>query len=159
MISLLQHLYKKYLPEWSRYQWRQQFIIIIYSSHYHYCGYDICGRLNFDVIKWKHFPRYWPFVWGIHQSLVNSPHKGQWRGALMFSLICAWINTWVNNREAGGVRRHCTHYDVAVMFCSICHELHSIRIMFFHILQSSAIMTRANLSWYYIRQCDNTGKK
>ena len=21
-----------------------------------------------DVIKWKHFPRYWPFVWGIHQS-------------------------------------------------------------------------------------------
>ena len=30
-----------------------------------------------DVIKWKHFPRYWPFVWGIHQSTVNSPHKGQ----------------------------------------------------------------------------------
>ena len=50
-----------------------------------------------DVIKWKHFPRYWPFVWGIHQSPVNSPHKGQWRGALMFSLICAWINVWVNN--------------------------------------------------------------
>ena len=37
-----------------------------------------------DVIKWKHFPRYWPFVWGIHRSPVNSPHKGQWRGALMF---------------------------------------------------------------------------
>ena len=45
-----------------------------------------------DVIKWKHFPRYWPFVWGIHRSPVNSPHKSQWRGALMFSLICAWIN-------------------------------------------------------------------
>ena len=41
-----------------------------------------------DVIKWKHFPRYWPFVWGIHRSPVNSPHKGQWHGALMFSLIC-----------------------------------------------------------------------
>ena len=41
-----------------------------------------------DVIKWKHFPRYWPLVWGIHQSPVNSPHKSQWRGALMFSLIC-----------------------------------------------------------------------
>ena len=40
------------------------------------------------VIKWKHFPRYWPF----------SPHKGQWRGSLMISLICAWINMWVNNR-------------------------------------------------------------
>ena len=42
-----------------------------------------------DSIKWKHFPRYWPFVRGIHRSQVNSPHKGQWRGALMFSLICA----------------------------------------------------------------------
>ena len=42
-----------------------------------------------DVIKWKHFPRYWPFVRGIHRSPVNSPHKGQWRGALLFSLICA----------------------------------------------------------------------
>ena len=39
-----------------------------------------------DVIKWKLFPRYWPFVPGIHRSLVNSPHRGQWRGALMFSL-------------------------------------------------------------------------
>ena len=43
--------------------------------------------LHDDVIKWKHFPRYWPFVRGIHRSPVNSPHKGQWRGALMFSLI------------------------------------------------------------------------
>ena len=48
-----------------------------------------------DVIKWKHFPRYWPFVRGIHRSPVNSPHKDQWRGSLMFSLICAWINRWV----------------------------------------------------------------
>ena len=68
-----------------------------------------------DVIKWKHFPRYWPFVRGLHRSSVNSPHKGQWRGALMFSLICAWISDWVNNREAGDLRRHRTHYDVNVM--------------------------------------------
>ena len=46
---------------------------------------------------------------------VISPHKGQWRGALMFSLICAWINDWVNNREAGDLRRHRGHYDVNVM--------------------------------------------
>ena len=38
---------------------------------------------------------------GIHRSPVNSPHDGQWRGALSFSLICAWINGWVNNGEAG----------------------------------------------------------
>ena len=45
-----------------------------------------------DVIKWKHFPRNWPFVRGIHRSLGTSPHKGQWRGALIFSFICVWIN-------------------------------------------------------------------
>ena len=64
-----------------------------------------------DVIKWKHFPRYWPFVRGIHRSPMNFPHKGQWRGALIFSLICARINDWVNNCEAGNLRlplwRHC----------------------------------------------------
>ena len=68
-----------------------------------------------DVIKWKHFPRYWPFVRIIHRSPVNSPHKGQWRGALMFSLICVWINGWVNNRGAGDLRRHRAHNDVMVM--------------------------------------------
>ena len=46
---------------------------------------------------------------------VNSPHKGQWRGALMFSFIYAWINDWVNNREAGDLRRQDGHYDVIVM--------------------------------------------
>ena len=52
---------------------------------------------------------------GIHRSPVNSPHKGQWRGALMLSLICAWINDWVNNREAGDLERRRAHYDVTVM--------------------------------------------
>ena len=76
-----------------------------------------------DVIKWKHFPRYWPFVRGIHRSSVNSPHKGQWRGALMLSLICARINGWVNNGEAGDLRRHRAHFDVIVMRLSICYGL------------------------------------
>ena len=73
-----------------------------------------------DVIKWKHFPRYWPFVWGIHRSPVNSQHKGQWRGALMFSLICVGINGWMNNRESGDLRRYRTHYDARVDV--ICHR-------------------------------------
>ena len=68
-----------------------------------------------DVIKSKHFPRYWPFVRGIHWSPVNSPHKGQWRGAFLISLICAWINGWVNNRKACDLRRHRVHYDITVM--------------------------------------------
>ena len=46
---------------------------------------------------------------------VNSPHKGQRRGASIFSLIFAWTNGWVNNGEAGDFRRHRAHPDVAVM--------------------------------------------
>ena len=68
-----------------------------------------------DVIKWKHFPRYWPFVLGIHRSPVNPSHKGQWRGALMFFLIYVWTNDWINNREAGDLRRYRAHSDVIVM--------------------------------------------
>ena len=37
-----------------------------------------------DVMKWKHFPRYWPFARGIHRPPVDSPHKGQWRGVWCF---------------------------------------------------------------------------
>ena len=77
-------------------------------------------RLHDDVIKWKHFRRYWPFVRGIHRSPVNSPHKGQWRGALIFSLICVWINDWVNSRETGDLRRYRVHYDVIVMWWELC---------------------------------------
>ena len=52
---------------------------------------------------------------GIHRSLMNSAHRGQWSGALMFSLIYACINVWINNREADDLRRHGTHYDATVM--------------------------------------------
>ena len=78
------------------------------------CFIQLIFKLNWnywlshdDVIKWKHFLRYWPFVRGIHRS--------RWRGALMFSFIDVWINDWVNNREAGDLRRQRGHYDVIVM--------------------------------------------
>ena len=79
---------------------------------------DVATRiecLHDDVIKWKHFPRYWAFVREIHRSTLNSPHKGHWRGALTFSLIFGWINRWVNHRQAGDLRRHCAHHDANVM--------------------------------------------
>ena len=62
-------------------------------------------------------------VWGIHRSLVNSPHKGQWRVALMFSLIYAWKNSWLNNLEPGNLRCHRAHYDVTVMYGIDCKRL------------------------------------
>ena len=88
--------------------------IIWQPSHFH-CNRHLSLQLVFinkssdndDVIKWKHFPR--------HRSPVNSPHKGQWRGALMFSLICVWKNGLVNTREAGDLIRYRAHYDVIVM--------------------------------------------
>ena len=67
-----------------------------------------------DVVLWQHFPRYWPFVRRIHRSPVNSPHKGQWRGALTFSLMCGWTNGWVNTRDAGDMRHYRAFYDVTL---------------------------------------------
>ena len=46
---------------------------------------------------------------------LDSPHKGQWRGALMFSLICAWTNGWANSRDTGDLGCHHALYDVTVM--------------------------------------------
>ena len=96
-------------------------ILYLWTNAGHWSIYEMLQTLKVifsvhdDIIKWKHFPCYWPFVRGIHQSPVNSPHKGQWRGALLFSLICVWINGWVNNGEAGDLRCYRTHYDVTVM--------------------------------------------
>ena len=64
------------------------------------------GTTFCEILLEIHFPRYRPFVRGIHRSLVNS---------LMFSLICAWTNDWANHRDASDLRRHRAHYDVTVM--------------------------------------------
>ena len=89
-------------------------------------GYNkLYGFLSWLSLKtmaswWRHqmeaFSALLALCAGNHRSPVNSPHKGQWRGALIFSLICAWINAWVNNREAGDYRRHRAPYDVIVIF-------------------------------------------
>ena len=69
---------------------------------------------------WRHqiepFPCYWHFVRGVHLSPVNSTHRDQWRGALMFSLIHVWKDDWVHNQDAGNLRRHSAHHDVTVMY-------------------------------------------
>ena len=61
------------------------------------------------------FRSHGPFVRWIHRSPVNSQHKSQWCGALMFSLICAWTNNWANDGDPGDLRRHHAHYGVIVM--------------------------------------------
>ena len=74
-----------------------------------------CLTAPWSVIKWKHFPRYWLFVGGIHRPPVDSPHRDQKCGALFFSLICAWTNGWGCIRYAGDLRHHSALCDVAVM--------------------------------------------
>ena len=117
------NLYKRAMV---RTLWNRRLSSIIYYSM------DCCvvWYSHDDVIKWKHFPRNWPFVREIHRSPVNFPHKGQRRGALMFSLIYAWINDWVNNREAGDLRRQHGHYDVIVMSVNHCQYRGSVVIAF-----------------------------
>ena len=70
-----------------------------------------------DVIKWKHFPRYWPMCGEVPGQWWISLTKTSDVELLMFSLIWAWINGSVNNRETGDLRRNCAHYDVIVMIC------------------------------------------
>ena len=79
-----------------------------------------------DVIKWKHFPRYWPFMRGIQRSLVNSPHKR--RVALIF-FIFAWTNGWANNLDTGDLRRHCAHYNVTVMHIAFTRWHHAMEAL------------------------------
>ena len=76
------------------------------------CGSEDREFPHDDIINWNIFRVTGPLC---GKSTGHRPHKGQWRGALMFSLICAWTNGWVDNWNAGGFRRRCAHYDVTVM--------------------------------------------
>ena len=72
--------------------------------------------LHDGVIKWKHFPRNWPFVWGIHRSPVDSLYNGQRRRALIFSLRLH--KRLANNRDAVDLRLYRAHYDSTAMIWS-----------------------------------------
>ena len=87
-------------------------LVVLHLSGSHQGNRSSSLSKNDDVIKWKHFPRYCPFVRGIHRS----------RGVLMFSLICPWISGWVNNREVGDLRRRRAHYDANVLDRHLCER-------------------------------------
>ena len=76
-----------------------------------------------DVIKWRYFPRYWPFMRGIHRPGEFPAQRPVTR---MFSLICAWINGLVNNSKASDLRRYRAHYDVSVMYGGKHNEMHNM---------------------------------
>ena len=103
-------------------------------------SYQGCVNISVNVVSYAGFEAYFavrPFPWWRHQmesfsallplcagnspAPVNPPQKCQCRAALTFFLICVWITAWINNREAGDLRRHCAHYDVIVMLNMICY--------------------------------------
>ena len=77
------------------------------------------GGISWWRHQWKHFTSYWPFVRGTTGHRWIPLTKGQWRGALMFSLICAWTSNWANNQNDGDLKRHFVHYGVTVMYYQI----------------------------------------
>ena len=90
------------------------------------------GRIGWVMTSWwRHqietFPALLALGRGIHRWPVDSPHKGQWCGALMYSLIGTWINGWAIDRDAGNLKRHRTYYDVTVMIQQIIMDVIAYR--------------------------------
>ena len=100
-------------------KWRPfRLFLIVTTADYHmeaqtncspFCWHFQWWHFHDDVIKWKNFPRYWPFKGHRWTPLTKTSDAGLW------CLICVWMNGSVNNREAGDLRRHRAHYDVTVM--------------------------------------------
>ena len=102
--------------------WQEQSICLLNLTHYYLSKHQQEASLGkiLGIMAWWHhqmetLSALLTLCMGNSPVLVNSPHKGQWCWALMFSLICASINDWVNNCQAGDLRRHCGHYDVNIM--------------------------------------------
>ena len=126
-------------------------------------GIDMTGHRHrcFWVPWWRHqmeiFSALLALCAGNSPVPVNSPHKGQWRGTLMFPLICVWINGWINNREAGDLRRYRAHSDVIVMTIpSLKKHFWLVFFLFYHfigflsfLLSLSSLMS-SNLSVVFI---------
>ena len=117
--------------------------------------YVIKPQFHDNVIKWKHFPRYWPFVQGIHQWPMNFPHKGQRRGALMFSLICA-LNKRMSKRRWGwwfetpsrSLWRHCNVNTFQIIMAII--KLFTFQVQCIRCLATNSGVTRSVGEWWLI---------
>ena len=109
---------------------------------------------NSHLTWWRHQMETFSAVLAICAgNSPGTPHKGQWRGALMFSLVCVWINNWVNDREAGDLRCYRGHYDITVMIFFLSN-LHTSCIMFHNKLQSNEIW----LTFKHSKQFHQAGK-
>ena len=94
-------------------------------------------------------------------SPVNSLHKGQWRGALKFSLICAWTNGWANNRDTGDLRRYRADCDVSVISTVLSALLQLwtdcvLKIVILYTKKEARQNERFLVSWLVLCICSRT---
>ena len=89
-------------------------IEIIYENHLVYLWNTFV-----HMSWWRHLMETYSALLaiGARNSPMNFPHKGQWRGALILSLICAWLNGRVINREVGDLIHYHAHCDIIIMYC------------------------------------------
>ena len=138
--------YDRYLA----FTWLQIYTISVYSSHR---GRTIRSGAKSDDITLSYMQcpdtTWWRHQMETFSALLalcagNSPRKGQWRGALIFFFICAWINGGVNNREAGDLGLHRAHYDVTVMSvatsCHYCNDFYQKPYAKMHLYRISACL-------------------
>ena len=87
---------------------------------------------------------------GIHRSPVDSPHKDQWRGILMFSFICAWTHDWANNQDVGDLKRRRAHYCIIVMWIQMVIHPHRKTCSLFDFGPILKISSKSvNTSWLW----------
>ena len=85
-------------------------------EQFHKCSWihNMCSKITW----WRHHMETFSALLAIcaaNSSVIGEFPAGKLRGALVFSLIWAWMNGRVKTREAGDLRRHWAHYDVTVM--------------------------------------------
>ena len=87
--------------------------IVMDRDFYKNIPYEVLFILSWWRHQWKHFPRYWPFV--VNIPLTKPSDTELWCFLWSAPVEYGWGDGWVNNREAGDLRRHRAHYDVIVM--------------------------------------------
>ena len=100
-----------------------------------------------------YIPLHMIIICSIDTDIVFSLHICQWRGALMFSLICGSTNGWANNRDAANLRRHRSHYDVTVMtlrgkwdLCILFNPLQKATFLFFYLFRDDFVSEVLNIA-------------
>ena len=102
-----------------------------------------------DVIKWKHFPRYWPFVSGEFPS--QRP---------MTRSFDVFFDLRPSKRLNKQLRRHRAHYDVAVMNCwNIVFHCTNLKYSNKVIILTCMFMSRTNLAIQFLNNIATTSKR